>query len=439
MIQVIRAREKPKSFAAEFAGKFGAGLGEGVSQGIEKNQRSKALEKENADILKATGIDLSGQTDPEMRKAVFIQQLKGQQKNQQNESKQKYLDELFGGQDNQQNTSQSFGQQMQNMEPPFLNGEQREQTQSNQTQQKSGFDPLKISDEDIARATAEDYRLGNALRAAKDTAVEQTRHEEKQKLNIEKKEREKFEGERSYHSGYSKELEKNVNQLRDFIPKKESALNFARNAIESDQLDYFSPDKLAEVTGIDLFRTAKGAQLLTAGKENLLSNMDRVSAKAQNIWFEQRLNSMFPKIGQSKEANLTTQEMLEGEVALDKAYVDEFDRLSQEDEKNFGYVKKDISRRVHQSIKPLEKHILDRTTYRMKEIEEQEKGLPEIKKQVGKNVPKGTPLTLAMAKLYKDKFGDTALKVAQKNGYTIPTIEDFASYEKRPQEFREEF
>ena len=62
-----------------------------------------------------------------------------------------------------------------------------------------------------------------------------------------------------------------------------------------------------------------------------------------------------------------------------------------------------------------------------------------MKKQVGKNVSKGTPLTLAMAKLYVEKFGkEDALKVAEKNGYRIPTMEEFSSYEKVPQEFRED-
>ena len=60
-----------------------------------------------------------------------------------------------------------------------------------------------------------------------------------------------------------------------------------------------------------------------------------------------------------------------------------------------------------------------------------------IKKEVGKKVIKGTPLTLSMAKLYKDKFGDKALEVAKENGYLIPTYEDYQSYQSRPREFRE--
>jgi hypothetical protein len=271
---------------------------------------------------------------------------------------------------------------------------------------------------------------GKALEANRQNKIARENAENKRK-------RAEFESERSYHSGYSKDAEKEANNLRQSIPKKEMALDFARNSIESGDIDYFSPNKLADATGIDLFRTAKGAQLVTAGKENLLSNMSRVGAKAQNIWFEQRLNSMFPKIGQSKEANLTVQEMLEGEMAIDEAFLKEFDRLSSEDEEKYGFVKKDISKRVQNNLRSSEKEILKRTTYRMKEIEEQEKGLNQLKKQVGKNVSKGTPFTLEMAKLYKEKFGDNALDVADKNGYYIPTVEEFRVFESTPQEFRE--
>lgn len=207
-------------------------------------------------------------------------------------------------------------------------------------------------------------------------------------------------------------------------------MDLARNAVETGNLGFFSLDNLANRTGLDVFRTAKGSQLITAGKENLLNNMGRVSARAQNIWFEQRLDSMFPQIGQSREANLTILEMLEGEEALDKAYVNEFDRQAENDEQKFGYVKKDIERRVRSELQPLEKRLFDRTSYRLKDIEEREKGLTNLKKEVGKKVPKGTPLTLTMAKLYKDKFGNDALSAAKKNGYTIPTIEEFQFYQK---------
>jgi hypothetical protein len=449
MVQIIEGNKKPS-----FGSRAGAGLERGaqfVSQAAQQYQAQQQMQQENQKVQQLTGMDLSGITDPKQRQEILssvmqasnqfnlqnqkergqtdLERLKGSQQAQNQMSlenqrqagrkgllneKQSYLDQILGGGQNQSQMAQNQNTNQQGT--PQANGQQ--------------FDPLQVSDADIAKLSAIDPNMARNVMHAKDVAI----REKRANLDAELK---KNETERKFHTGYSKELVKEADKLRDTIPKKEMALNFARDAIETGNLEYFSPDKLADVLGIDLFRTAKGAQLITAGKENLLSNMGRVSARAQNQWFEQRLNSMFPKIGQSDEANLTVEEMLEGELALDKAYLDEFDRLSAEDEKNYGFERKDISKRAHQALKPLEKHILQRTSFRMKEIEEMEGGLGKLKAQVGKKVSKGTPLTMAMAKLYKDKFGDKARKVAEENGYSIPTIEEYKAYQQRPQEFRE--
>ena len=399
-------------------------------------------------------MDISGFHDPESRAKIFQLAVEGKLAEQQyakklagekelieHEYKQKkglIGDKLsmlsFGGEGQESpgmgptpQKPTSFGTKL----PPGQIPPKQEQDPVVQQFRDAGMDPSQFSDEDILRLTAIDAPLGRAAQHAKDISLRENR--EREKL-----ERERFESERTYHTGFSKEAEKEVEGLRNSLPKKEMSLNFARDAIQNGDVSYFSLDKLADVTNQDLFRTAKGAQLITASKENLLSNMSRVSAKGQNQWFEQRLNTMFPKIGQNQEANLTVQEMLEGEVAMDKAYLNEFDRISEEDQKNYGFVKKDINKRAHNAAKAKQKEIFQRTTFRMKEIEEVEKGLSELKKEVGKNVPRGTPLTLAMAKLYRDKFGKEAQAVAKKNGYYIPSVEEYKVFRSTPQEFREE-
>lgn len=392
MVQVLQPSAKDN-----LGSLVGRGLGQGLSQGINQSAEFGRIMKQQAAAAQAAE-----------QQAALKEQLKFMREQALLSQKQSFLNQLLGG---------GEGQDIEGMEG--IDSGMPEISNTNPKTQ-NGFNPLEISDEAIARATAIDPNVGRALRSAKDSAI--TRRNE----------------DRKYHTEFTKELEKEANQQRASLPKKEMALNFARNALETGDLGYFSLDKLADATGFDVFRTSKGAQLITAAKENLLGNMGRVSSRAQNMWFEQRLNSMFPKIGQSKEANLTVQEMLEGELALDQAYLNAFDEMSQKDEKQYGFVKKDISKRVHDAIRPLEKEIMRRTSYRMKEVEEQEKGISALKKEAGKNVVEGTPLTLAMAKIYKDKFGDNALKVAEKNGYYIPTVEEFQIYQQRPQKFREE-
>jgi len=432
---------KVPSFGEEFGRAIGQGAGAGLMSGLEARQSKKKLAEENEAIKRELGINLTGITDPDARKAYVSEQLKrGSQ--QQQQSLARFEDEKSYGM-----IKDTFGQKFadlwqhsptggrtelvkQGLEA-LLRGENLDQRLSGvkipESQEQSIPSPEKESIESIV--DIEDPSLYAGM-----TPKEKAKAKHQFRIqNIKSKEAEK-----KFHSEYSKEPVKEANQFRATLPKKEMALDFARNAIESENLSYFSPDKLADATGIDLFRTSKGAQLITAGKENLLSNMSRVSARSQNLWFEQRLNSMFAKIGQSKEANLTVLEMLEGEVELDKAYLKEFDRLSEEDTQRYGVERKDIAKRAQDAIKPLGKEILKRTSYRMKEIEENEKGLSSLKAQVGKNVIKGTPLTLSMAKLYKDKFGKNGLEVAKKNGYYIPSLEEFKIFQMRPQEMREQ-
>lgn len=382
-----------------------------------KAEKLKGMSAENAQIKEQFDIDLSGITDPKIRQEYVSAKLKGandqqlemikqQGKQGQIEQKQSFLERLFGGKKEPSEEGQ------------ISNAEKR---------MEKGFDPKNLTNADIAEANVIDPNLARLLQSQKDSAIQEEHEETKRKQKG-------FETDRKYHSEYSRKQEEEADKLRRSIPKKEMALTFARDAIETGNTKYFSPDKLADATGIDLFRTAKGVQLVTAGKENLLSNMSRTSARAQNLWFEQRLNSMFPKIGQSNEANLTVQEMLEGENELDKAYLNAFDRTSEEDEEKYGYVRKDAEKRARERIAPLEKAIMNRTSYRMKEIEEKEAGISELKKRIGKKVIKGSPLTLSMAKLYKDKYGEKALQMAEKDGYRIPTYEEFEQYQKRPNE-----
>jgi len=292
------------------------------------------------------------------------------------------------------------------------------------------FDPANISDEDILKVTAIDPALGRGLQQQKEAA-------QKKAQDLVETEHKRFVEDRKYHGEYTKESDKKANELRDSLVKKEAALDQARSAIESGDIGRFSTAHLADLLGLDTFQTVRGTELTTASKENLLSNMTRVSARGQNKWFEQRLNSIFAQLGKTKEANLAAQEVIEGEEAMDKAYLREYDRVAEEDERMFGFTRKDAEKRARRNVEHINDVIFKRTAYRIEELEQQEKGMKELKKQVGKKVPKGKPLTLAMATLYQDKYGDKALEEAEKDGYQIPTLEEFRAFNQTPREFRE--
>lgn len=251
-----------------------------------------------------------------------------------------------------------------------------------------------------------------------------------------------IEGDRRYHSQFTLPQEKKIEGLRESLPKKEMALRHARAAVESGEVGAFSINQIADTIGGaigDTMRTATGAQLATAGKENLLGNMSRVSAKGLNQWFEQRLAAMFPKVGQSEAANLAVQEMLEGELNMEKAYLRKFDEFSQADEGLYGFAKKDVDRRARGAVVTLEDVTFKRSVYRLKQLEESEKGRKGMQKSLMKKVQKGTPLTLERGAMLLEKFGDarSAMENAKKLGYSIPDAEDLKVYLMSSDEFSE--
>ncbi len=412
MVQIIESNKRP-SFGQKFSNAVGAGV-QGANQLYQQHKEKEALSK-------ALGPDSAG-LPRDFQKMTYEAKLKQETDLAKFIQKKQMMDEIF----NPQASQKSTGNMLRGQSDQIPEGENEQQ----EHELHPGFDATKFSDQDIVRATMVDPALGNALAKAKDVALRENASQEKFKEK-------KFESERQYHTQFSKPVEEKANALRSTLPKQEQAIDYARQAVESGDVGSFSMNHLADIFNLPSLRNAKGAQLVLAGKEQLLPNLGRISAKAQNLYMEKRMSTMIPQVGLKDEANLTMQEMLEGEAEMDRAYLSELDRISEKDMKEYGFVKKDIDQRARQATKHKEKEIAKRTSYRMKEVEEKAKGASALKSEVGKNVVKGTPMTLAMMSQYWKKFGDDALTVAEKNGYYIPTKEEFLIFEQRPSEFRE--
>ena len=82
-------------------------------------------------------------------------------------------------------------------------------------------------------------------------------------------------------------------------------------------------------------------------------------------------------------------------------------------------------------MKPVEDNIQKKLSYKLRKLHEQENSgkLEELSR---KKVPQGTPLTLEMAKIFKNKYGDieSAIKNSKALGYEIPTAEEYKRYIK---------
>ncbi len=87
---MVRVLPRVKSFGEEIAGIIGQGAGAGFSSAMKSRDEEKELEKENAQILKETKIDLTGIKDPQTRREVFSKLISG------NQEKNKKIKELEG-------------------------------------------------------------------------------------------------------------------------------------------------------------------------------------------------------------------------------------------------------------------------------------------------------------------------------------------------------
>jgi len=181
MVQIIANNQRPR-----FADRLNSGIQQSIPVAqnfLERYEQRKALNQEN-ESAKKLGIDLAGISDPALRKEITSKLLQARGKESLLEQKQNFISRLFGN-SAERNQSPQIGEE--NQERQSSNPDFQTQTQG------QAFDPLKISDEDIVRASAIDPVIGRDLRAAKDAALtrrreekEDVRYEEKKKTDKEK-------------------------------------------------------------------------------------------------------------------------------------------------------------------------------------------------------------------------------------------------------------
>ncbi len=189
-----------------------------------------------------------------------------------------------------------------------------------------------ISDETILALGSQNPNLARLLQSQKEARTKVT--EGKAKREFER----------------AKPILSRADERAEGITQKESSLSLMEDAVREGDLGFFSPDNVAEITGIEGLRTPKGAQFISAGKEYFLGSLKRAGSRP-NQWIEQQIQKMLPRIGRSEEANRTVIEALKSELAIEKEQLDIIDRLAQEDEETVGYVRGNIGQRTRKELK----------------------------------------------------------------------------------------
>lgn len=123
-------------------------------------------------------------------------------------------------------------------------------------------------------------------------------------------------------------------ELLQAIPKQ-LALDNLRNAITQGNIGGISRDYLADLTGAEFLRSAKGAQFITSSKEFFLGSISRAGARP-NQWIEQQIRTFLPLLGRSEEANLLATEMLQANLNVQKTYPEIVNQIMENDYNTYG-------------------------------------------------------------------------------------------------------
>jgi len=256
------------------------------------------------------------------------------------------------------------------------------------------FRPKEITNQQILAVASVDPQAANLLQRQKDSA---------QKVSEKQKDRE--------FQIASKVLQKTDEQTAELV-QKEQSLDLMVDAINSENLGFFSPDNIAELTGIEGLRTAKGAQFIASGKEFFLGSLRRAGPRP-NQWIERQIQKMLPKMGRSREANLTVAEALKTGNAIERRRSELVDEIASEQEREFGFVRRSLGKEVDRRLKTFAEEEQKKLEANLRDILGEQKRL---------KVPQGTKLSLEKARFYLDKAKGNkqkAIQMAESDGFDI--------------------
>lgn len=326
MVQIIEENRKP-TFLDRLGNLFGPAL-QSFAQAAPEEYRGS---KERQQLGGLIGQDVSDIRNPDIQKLLLqgklAQQLEKEKltgKNAQQKEKLDFLNKIFNqGATSQENISEQMPQQ------------------TEEGQEMGGFDASKISDEQIAAASLIDPNIARNLQHAKDVALREKREE--QKFKFEK-------GGREYQE--AKPTIEYANNLALSLDNQNQDIEGMENALKNKNFGYFSRDNLAELTGIEGFRSKEGALFKSSIKNYFLSDVKGVGGKGLNQWLEKQLSDAMLKIGRDNAANETVLAGFRARHDRDDKWLQEYRKLYKQQKEKNGYISGDIGQEVFEKVKP---------------------------------------------------------------------------------------
>lgn len=195
------------------------------------------------------------------------------------------------------------------------------------------------------------------------------------------------EDERSYHKAGFQEAEKRTAELMASAPRKQMAIEIAREAVESNKVGPISWSNLAKRTGYNELLGQEGAMLAMAAKENMLSNVGRMSSRGVNKWAEQMLMSAFAETGNPRQANEAFLAISEADKKIYDNYIKYYNQLKQNDIKMYGQGRSDIETRAWQAAEADNQQVMDDLRKENEQIQKGEVAMYDPKQKKNLWVP----------------------------------------------------
>lgn len=401
------------TFGEQIGRSLGSGLTKGFSEHIlskqEQKQKLSDIIQENKDIEEATGIRMpKNMTDPELRKQYFTQQLQGnrdlelqnlrgnQQENLENlkgsnaARNQIELQNLKAQQENQKYGKQyerdialqehKYGKEKE-LADQKLKGKQdvfgqifggNINKKPNQMNQES-FNPIEISDEQIAQASMVDPNLGRSLQHSKDVALRENRAKIEHELQLKKSSPE-----------YQREQEITADQAKaDVKYNQELQETSKQHALKAQTLDRLEKlnkkgvtgkpwEKLAERAGL-VNVTSQGRREFAADVKNLITDIRSIlGGQFSNFEFQTILNA-YPSPDFSQEANAA---IIRNLKQFQDIKTKEVDFAKDIKKQNNGKLPQDFQAKVNERVQEYANQKIDEIKKNTQEIMRSQYGIP---------------------------------------------------------------